>query len=66
MYDDKATGRPSAGRQSTDVLMALINERGPELLEHVQRVARLSELTARGMGFADEATQAGGARRHAA
>ena len=57
MYDDKATGRPSAGRQSTDVLIALINERGPELLEHVQRVARLSERTARGMGFSDEATR---------
>jgi diguanylate cyclase (GGDEF)-like protein len=57
MYDDKATGRPSAGRQSTDVLMALINERGPELLDHVQRVARLSELTARGMGFGDDATR---------
>jgi diguanylate cyclase (GGDEF)-like protein len=57
MYDDKANGRPSAGRQSTDVLMALINERGPDLLEHVQRVSHLSELTARRMGFSDEATQ---------
>jgi diguanylate cyclase (GGDEF)-like protein len=57
MYDDKAIGRPSAGRQSTDVLMALINERGPELLEHVQRVARLGELTARGMGYSDGATR---------
>jgi HD-GYP domain-containing protein (c-di-GMP phosphodiesterase class II) len=57
MYDDKANGRPSAGRQSTDVLMALINERGPDLLEHVQRVSHLSELTARRMGFSDEATR---------
>jgi HD-GYP domain-containing protein (c-di-GMP phosphodiesterase class II) len=37
--------------------MALINERGPDLLEHVQRVSHLSELTARRMGFSDEATR---------
>jgi diguanylate cyclase (GGDEF)-like protein len=57
MYDDKATGRPSADRQSTDVLMALISERGPDLREHVERVAALTELTARRMGLSDDATR---------
>jgi diguanylate cyclase (GGDEF)-like protein len=57
MYEDKASGRPSADRQSTDVLMALINERGGDLLEHVQRVSRLTELTAQRMGLSDAATK---------
>jgi diguanylate cyclase (GGDEF)-like protein len=57
MYDDKASGRPSADRQSTDVLMALITERGTDLLEHVERVAHLTELTAHRMGLSDAATR---------
>jgi diguanylate cyclase (GGDEF)-like protein len=53
LYDDKASGRPSADRQTTDVLMALISERGAHLLEHVERVSDLTELCARRMGLED-------------
>jgi diguanylate cyclase (GGDEF)-like protein len=57
LYDDKASGRPSADRQSTDVLMALIQERGTDLLEHVERVAQLTELLARRLGLSDSETR---------
>jgi diguanylate cyclase (GGDEF)-like protein len=57
MYDDKASGRPSADRQSTAVLMALITERGTDLLEHVERVAHLTTLTAQRMGLSEEAAR---------
>jgi diguanylate cyclase (GGDEF)-like protein len=57
LYDDKASGRPSADRQSTDVLMALMDERGPELREHVEQVAALAELTARRLGLPDADTR---------
>jgi diguanylate cyclase (GGDEF)-like protein len=53
LYDDKAAGRPSADRQTTDVLMALISERGAHLLEHVERVSDLTELCARRMRLPD-------------
>jgi two-component system, cell cycle response regulator len=53
LYDDKASGRPSADRQTTDVLMALISEHGAHLLEHVERVSDLTELCARRMGLSD-------------
>jgi diguanylate cyclase (GGDEF)-like protein len=57
LYDDKASGRPSAGRQSTDVLMALIDERGVGLRAHVDRVAELTEPTARSLGLSDADTR---------
>ncbi len=57
LYDDKASGRPSADRQSTDVLMALIDERGTGLREHVEQVATLTELTARRLGLSDTDTR---------
>ncbi len=57
LYDDKASGRPSADRQTTDVLMALIGERGAHLLEHVERVSDLTELCARRMGLDDSDTR---------
>ncbi len=57
LYDDKAAGRPSADRQSTDVLMALMQERGPGLVDHVERVARLTELTAGQMGLSESDTR---------
>jgi diguanylate cyclase (GGDEF)-like protein len=57
LYDDKASGRPSADRQSTDVLMALIDERGTGLREHVERVAALTELVARRLGLSDTETR---------
>jgi diguanylate cyclase (GGDEF)-like protein len=57
LYDDKASGRPSADRQTTDVLMALISERGAHLLEHVERVSDLTELCARRLGLNDSDTR---------
>jgi diguanylate cyclase (GGDEF)-like protein len=63
LYADKASGRPSAGRQTTDVLMALMEER-PELVAHVERVARLTEAIATRMGLSeDEARRAALAAR---
>jgi diguanylate cyclase (GGDEF)-like protein len=63
LYADKASGRPSAGRQTTEVLMALMEER-PELVAHVERVAWLTELTATRMGLSeDEARRAALAAR---
>ncbi len=50
MYEDKS-GRSSASRQSADVLLQVLNERMPELSEHVSGVARLAELTARALGL---------------
>jgi diguanylate cyclase (GGDEF)-like protein len=41
MYAHKATGRTSAGRQSTDVLLSVLRERHPELGEHVDGVTEL-------------------------
>jgi len=51
MYGDKSSGRPPAIDQSTDVLLALIDERGTDLRDHVENVALLAELTAERMGL---------------
>jgi GGDEF domain-containing protein len=51
MYADKSSGRPAAIDQSTDVLLALIDERGADLRDHVENVALLAELTAERMGL---------------
>jgi diguanylate cyclase (GGDEF)-like protein len=53
LYEHKATGRPSAGRQSTDVLLQLLRERRTDLHKHVDGVARMAELTARRIGLCD-------------
>jgi len=45
MYEHKAGGS-SASRQSTDVLLQVLNERSSELHEHLGDVARLAMLTA--------------------
>jgi diguanylate cyclase (GGDEF)-like protein len=42
MYARKNGGRPSAGRQTRDVLLATLMEREPDLTAHVQDVAELA------------------------
>jgi diguanylate cyclase (GGDEF)-like protein len=46
MYDQKASGRTSPGRQSADVLLQLLAERSSELGHHTSQVAALAERTA--------------------
>ncbi|MCW2968099.1 MAG: diguanylate cyclase and metal dependent phosphohydrolase [Solirubrobacteraceae bacterium] len=41
MYAQKAGGRTSAGRQSTDVLLRVLRERSPDLRDHVEDVTSL-------------------------
>jgi diguanylate cyclase (GGDEF)-like protein len=53
MYERKTSGRPSAGRQSTDVLLQLLRERRLDLHDHAGGVARLAELTAAALGLCD-------------
>jgi diguanylate cyclase (GGDEF)-like protein len=48
LYDRK-TGRSSASRQSTDVLVQVLRERGADLHGHLTAVARLAATTARAM-----------------
>jgi diguanylate cyclase (GGDEF)-like protein len=45
LYEDKA-GRSSAGRQSADVLLEVMNERSPDLREHIRGVAEQAAATA--------------------
>ena len=49
MYADKA-GRSSAGRQSADVLLEVINERSLDLREHIEHVAIQARSTAKMLG----------------
>jgi two-component system, cell cycle response regulator len=48
LYERK-TGRSSASRQSTDVLVQVLRERGSDLHGHLTEVAQLAALTARTM-----------------
>ncbi len=48
LYDRKS-GRSSASRQSTDVLVQVLRERGADLHGHLVEVAQLSSATARAM-----------------
>ncbi|MBA3866129.1 MAG: diguanylate cyclase [Solirubrobacterales bacterium] len=50
MYADKA-GRSSAGRQSADVLLEVINERSLDLRDHIKQVAIRACLTAEKLGI---------------
>jgi diguanylate cyclase (GGDEF)-like protein len=50
LYEDKA-GRSSAGRQSADVLLEVLNERSPELREHIREVAKQAGATAERLGM---------------
>jgi diguanylate cyclase (GGDEF)-like protein len=51
MYQQKARGRGSAGRQSADVLMRVLLERSPELQEHLRGVSGLAEGVGRHLGL---------------
>ena len=51
MYQQKARGRASASRQSSDVLMRVLLERSPELGEHLQGVTALAERVGRRLGL---------------
>jgi diguanylate cyclase (GGDEF)-like protein len=53
MYARKQGGRPSAGRQSRDVLLRALAERNPELGDHVRTVADLATAVARRLGLGD-------------
>jgi diguanylate cyclase (GGDEF)-like protein len=53
MYENKTSGRPSACRQSTDVLLQLLRERRQDLHHHADGVARLAELTAAAVGLSN-------------
>jgi diguanylate cyclase (GGDEF)-like protein len=54
MYAQKASGRRSADRQSTDVLLRTLYEHNPELIERYESVARLAAIMGIRMGMASE------------
>jgi diguanylate cyclase (GGDEF)-like protein len=54
MYAQKQTGRASAGRQSSDVLLRALSERHPDLGEHVDGVAELAEGVGARLGIEGE------------
>ena len=54
MYAQKHSGRATAGRQSSDVLMRALAERHPDLGEHHDGVAELAEQVAKRLGVDGE------------
>jgi diguanylate cyclase (GGDEF)-like protein len=50
MYADKRAGGRPAERQSVDVLLAIVEERSPELARHCAQVAELARATAARLG----------------
>jgi two-component system, cell cycle response regulator len=54
MYAQKTSGRPTAGRQSTDVLLRALAERHPDLGEHTDGVTALARDVARLVGLGAE------------
>ena len=55
MYEHKRSGRTSAGRQATDVLLRALTEHHPDLADHLDGVTELAVATARELGL-DPAT----------
>jgi diguanylate cyclase (GGDEF)-like protein len=53
LYASKQSGRRSASRQSTDVLLRALSERSPELGSHLHDVAELAGQVGARMGMAD-------------
>jgi two-component system cell cycle response regulator len=53
MYALKHGGRPSAGRQSRDVLLRALAERSPALGDHLSTVAALAVAVARRLGLGE-------------
>jgi diguanylate cyclase (GGDEF)-like protein len=54
MYAQKQSGRATAGRQSSDVLLRALSERHPDLSEHVDGVAELAEGVGARLGIEGE------------
>jgi diguanylate cyclase (GGDEF)-like protein len=54
MYANKASGRTSAGRQTTDVLLGVLRECNPDLGEHVEGVTALCTVVAEALEVGDE------------
>jgi diguanylate cyclase (GGDEF)-like protein len=57
MYAQKMGARPSAGRQVSDALLRALEERHPDLGEHLDGVAQLSEAVAIRLGMGEQDTQ---------
>src|SRR6476661_3163956 len=57
MYARKNSGRTSARRQSTDVLLRALAERDADLGDHLSGVAVLAEAVARRLGLDDDAVE---------
>src|SRR5205823_2163336 len=55
LYREKGSRRSSPGRQTTDALLALLEERHPALCVHVTGVAGLAGDVGRQLGFDNEA-----------
>jgi diguanylate cyclase (GGDEF)-like protein len=53
MYEEKAGGRPPAGRQVADALLRTLQERHPDLGNHVDSVADMAAKVARYLGLED-------------
>jgi diguanylate cyclase (GGDEF)-like protein/putative nucleotidyltransferase with HDIG domain len=54
LYAQKNSGRRSAGRQSADVLLQALQERSPELRDHLVDVAKLAAEVGRRLGMSGE------------
>jgi diguanylate cyclase (GGDEF)-like protein len=54
MYGQKNSRRVSAGRQTRDLLLQILDERQPELRTHTDHVAGLAAATARQLGLVGE------------
>ncbi|MFN2617348.1 MAG: HD domain-containing phosphohydrolase [Thermoleophilaceae bacterium] len=54
MYGHKHHGRPSAARQSRDVLLSSLHEREPNLRAHLDDVADLAHAVGRALGMGNE------------
>ena len=57
MYARKNSGRTSARRQSTDVLLRALSERDPDLGDHLSGVAALAEAVAERLGLSEDAVE---------
>jgi len=57
MYAQKRSGRTSAGRQSTDVLLRALAERHPDMEGHVGGVVHLVDAVARHLGLEGDALE---------
>ena len=51
MYEHKRSGRTSAGRQATDVLLRALAEHHPDLADHLDGVTELAVAAARELGL---------------